>query len=177
MEFLNRAIAQIADLFRSMTPGARITVGLLLTVVVVSLAYLFNHQSTSADYFLLGGDPIPSNQLPAIEAAFSKAKLGGYEIDSSHRIRVPAGQKTAYLAALADGNALPKSFGDHIGLAMKDAGTFAPTSQRKELLKVAEKRNSPKSSVRCTASKATSVMYDEPTESGLHEKSARKQPR
>src|ERR1051325_4955771 len=108
MDFLNRAIAQITDLFRSMTPGARITAGLLLTVVVVSLAYLFNHQTSSPDAFLMGGESIATSQLPAVEAAFGKAKLSGYEIDASHRIRVPAAQKAAYMAALVDGNAMPK---------------------------------------------------------------------
>ena len=43
MDFLNKAIAQLSDLFRSMTPGARITAGLLLAVVVVSMGYLFQH--------------------------------------------------------------------------------------------------------------------------------------
>ena len=48
MDFLNKAYAQIADLFRTMTPGARITAGLLLVVVVVSLGYLFNSQITGS---------------------------------------------------------------------------------------------------------------------------------
>ncbi len=41
MDFINKAFAQLADLSRSMTPGARITSVLLLVLVVVSLAYLF----------------------------------------------------------------------------------------------------------------------------------------
>ena len=44
MDFLNKAFAQLSDLFRSMTPAARITAGLLLAVVVVSLVYLFRYQ-------------------------------------------------------------------------------------------------------------------------------------
>ena len=43
MDFLNKAFAQLSDLFRSMTPGARLTAGLLLVVVIVSLGYLFTH--------------------------------------------------------------------------------------------------------------------------------------
>ena len=41
MDFLNKSIAQVSELFRSMTPGARLTAGLLLAVVVVSMGYLF----------------------------------------------------------------------------------------------------------------------------------------
>ena len=40
MDFLNKAIAQLSELFRSMTPGARITAGLLLAVVVISVAVI-----------------------------------------------------------------------------------------------------------------------------------------
>ncbi len=44
MDFLNKALAQFSDLFRSMTPGGRITAGLLLVVAVVSVGYLFQHR-------------------------------------------------------------------------------------------------------------------------------------
>ena len=35
MDFLNQALVQVRDLFRSMTPAARITSALLLAVVAV----------------------------------------------------------------------------------------------------------------------------------------------
>ena len=41
MGFLNQSISQMRDLFASMTPAARITAALLLGVIGVSLAYLF----------------------------------------------------------------------------------------------------------------------------------------
>jgi flagellar M-ring protein FliF len=43
VDFINKAMAQLGDLFRSMTPGARMTTVLLLIVIVVSVAFLFNH--------------------------------------------------------------------------------------------------------------------------------------
>src|SRR5947209_19917323 len=98
MDFINKAIAQITDLFRSMTAGARITAGLLLAVLVVSLGYLFNHQSSSADGYLMGGESVSLSQLSAIHEAFGKAHLGGYEIDAEHRIRVPKAQAALYMA-------------------------------------------------------------------------------
>jgi hypothetical protein len=55
MDFLNKAMAQAGELFRSLTPGARIVAALLLGVIVVSLLYLFQYRTTSADEFLLGG--------------------------------------------------------------------------------------------------------------------------
>ena len=81
MDFLNKAFAQVADLFRSMTPGARLTAGLLLIVVVVSLGYLFTHDMSGPSADLMHGVPIPPGQMSAMEAAFGKAKLTGYKID------------------------------------------------------------------------------------------------
>ena len=80
MDFLNKAYAQIADLFRTMTPGARITAGLLLVVVVVSLGYLFNSQISGPSADLMHGVPIPPNEMPKMLAAFDKANLNGAKI-------------------------------------------------------------------------------------------------
>src|SRR3972149_7049594 len=109
MDFLNKAFAQVVDLFRSMAPGARLTAGLLLIVVVVSLGYLFTHEISGPGADLMHGVPISASQLPAMEAAFGKAKLTGYKIDGT-RILVPRGQEATYMAALADAKALPVDF-------------------------------------------------------------------
>ena len=47
MDFLNKAFTQFNDLFRSMSPGGRITAGLLLVVAVVSVGYLFQGKSAA----------------------------------------------------------------------------------------------------------------------------------
>ncbi len=112
MDIFNKAIAQLSDLFRSMTPGARITAGLLLAVVVISLGYLFRYENSAADAYLMNGEPIPASLLPAMEAAFGKAHLDGYVIEGS-KIRVPRGQQATYMAALADAKALPPNFGSY----------------------------------------------------------------
>ena len=69
MEFLNRAIAQITDLLRSMTPGARIATGLLLVLVPISLAYLFTYRNSSADDYLLNGVSLEPADMEAMQAA------------------------------------------------------------------------------------------------------------
>ena len=48
-------------------------------------------------------------QFGSIEAAFAKANLGKSQVTGS-QIRIPRGKKELYLAALADGNALPADF-------------------------------------------------------------------
>lgn len=167
MDFINKAIAQITDLFRSMTPGARITAGLLLAVLVVSLGYLFNHQSSSPDDYLMGGEPIPTAQLPAIASAFGKAKLSDYEIDANHRIRVPRAMKSQYMAALADANALPRGFGDHMIQVFKDSSPFGSRSQQKELIKIAQERELAQIISSMRGIESASVLYDIENEPGL----------
>jgi flagellar M-ring protein FliF len=130
MDFLNKTFAQVADLFRSMTLGARITSGLLLVVVVVSLGYLFTARISSPDSDLMHGLPIPASQLPVMEAAFKKAGLSGYEVRGT-QILVPRGQRAEYMAALADAKALPPNFGSALREAM-NAGSMTEYGKQKE---------------------------------------------
>ena len=93
MDFLNKAIAQITDLFRSMTPGSadhgRAAAGRVGRELGISV-----QPSVVEPRRLFDGWRSDSlRQLPAIYEAFAKAKLSGYEIDANHRIRVPEAQK------------------------------------------------------------------------------------
>ena len=60
------AYAQLYDLFRSMTP-ARLTAGLLLVLVGVSVGYLFVHPAAQPQVDLMDGRPISASQLAAIK--------------------------------------------------------------------------------------------------------------
>jgi len=130
MDFLNRAFAQLGDLFRSMTPAARITSGLLLAVVVVSLVYLFRYQVSGPDDYLMC-EPVPQGYLSAMEAAFHKANLTNYTVEGN-RIRIPRGQRAAYSAALIEGKALPPNFGSAINKAVEGNGIFDLPAVRKQ---------------------------------------------
>jgi flagellar M-ring protein FliF len=130
MDFLNKAFAQFNDLFRSMTPGGRITAGLLLVVAVVSVGYLFQHQVSGGEDYLFGGESIPTPTLQKMEEAFGKATLNGFTIEpGSGRVKVPHSQRAAYLAALADAKALPPNFGDKFREA-GDSGIWESPKQR-----------------------------------------------
>jgi flagellar M-ring protein FliF len=139
MDFVNQAIAQISDLFRSMTPGARITAGLLLAVVVVSVGYMFQHQSSGPDELLFGGVFLPDGQLNQIEAAIAQAGLSGFRREGN-RIVVPAGQKAAYLAAVADGGALPPNFHTYLESALDSGGPWESSAATRERLKIARQQ-------------------------------------
>jgi flagellar M-ring protein FliF len=138
MDFLNKAFAQFNDLFRSMSPGGRITAGLLLVVAVVSVGYLFQSQVSGGDDYLFGGAAIPTPTLQKMEEAFGKAGLNGFTIEGG-RVKVPRSQRAAYLAALADAKALPPNFGEEF---KDDAGSglFEPPALRLERLKHTKER-------------------------------------
>ena len=131
MDFLNKAFAQFNDLFRSMSPGGRITAGLLLVVAVVSVGYLFQTQVGGGDEYLFGGVAIPTHTLQKMEEAFGKAGLNNFTMDGA-RVKVPRAQRAAYLAALADAKALPPSFGDKMN-ASNEGGLWQDPKTRERM--------------------------------------------
>ena len=99
MDVLRRAYSQLHDLFRSMTPGSRLTAAMLAAAVLVGLGYLGTQQIARPDTDLMHGVPVANSQLPLMEAAFAKAKLKDYAIRGSS-ILVPRGQEAKYMEAL-----------------------------------------------------------------------------
>ena len=139
MDFFNKSLAQVSELFRSMTPAARVTAGLLLAVVLVSMGYLFRQGTAGPDAYLFGGEPLPDGQLTRVEAAIAQAGLSGYEREGN-RIRVPAGQQAAYLAAVADAGALPPNFNTILANALDKGGPWESAAATKERLKIARQQ-------------------------------------
>src|SRR3990172_282619 len=139
MDFLNQAMAQVSDLFRSMTPGARITAGLLLAVVVVSVGYLFQHQSAGPDEFLFGGQGLTNGEINQVEAALAQSGLNDYERQGS-RMLIPMGLKDKYLAAIADAGAIPQSFHTYLESALDQGGPWESSEASRERLKIARQQ-------------------------------------
>jgi flagellar M-ring protein FliF len=135
MDLLNRAYSQLYDLYRSMTPGSRLTAGLLAAVVLLSLGYLFTHQGSSPEVDLMPGVPVAAAQLPVMEAALGKAGLR-YAVRGTS-ILVPRGQEPAYMAVLADAKALPQNIGDAFHDAVNSGGLFEDHRQREQRNKIA----------------------------------------
>lgn len=166
MDFLNRAYAQLTDVFRSMSAGARLTAGLLLAAVLVSLLWLFRTGVAGPDAFLMGGQRFSANELPAMEAAFAKSNLSQYEIDGN-QIRVPRGQQAAYMAALADAGALPANFGDYLMQAVQDGNPFLTSAQREEMIKAARQKELTEIIRHMPGIERAAVFFDVQAKSGL----------
>ena len=166
MDFLNKAWAQAADLFRSMSPGARITTGLLLAVVLVSLGYLFTQAASGPDVDLMNGVPVPAGHLAAMEAAFHEAGLGTYEIRGT-RVFVPRGQKPAFMAALAEAKALPPNIGEALEKAVEESSVFASRHEKQRRDKVAMQKTLSQIICAMPGIETAYVIYDEDVKGGL----------
>ncbi len=120
---MNTLVAQIRDLFASMTPGARITSGLLLVVAVVSVAFLFQNSVAGPDAFLFGGERFSQSEINRMTAAMAEGGLSGWSIDSN-RISVPRAIEQDAIAAIASSGALPDNFADFMDKALADGGAM-----------------------------------------------------
>jgi flagellar M-ring protein FliF len=138
MDFLNQAAGQMRELVLSMTPAARVTSVLLVGVIVVSCGYLFQHRSAGPDDYLFNGEFLPAADVDRAEAAIAQAGLTDYE-RVGNRLRVPSGQKAAYLAAVADAGALPPNFHAILVNAL-DVGAFVDPTTRQQRLKAAREQ-------------------------------------
>jgi len=110
MDFLNKAYRQISELFASMTPAARLTTGLLVAVIAISLGFLFRQQTDRADEYLFGARAFTNSEIADMTTAFSNEGLDQWEVEGN-KIRVPRGKRYHYYAALVKGSALPEDSG------------------------------------------------------------------
>src|SRR3954465_3909782 len=174
MDFLSKAIAQVSELFRSMTPGARITAGLLLAVVLVSMGYFFRQSGSGPDAYLFGGEPLSDGQLSRMELAFGRAGLSDFAREGN-RIRVPGGQQSKYLAAVADAGALPPNFNTILANALDKSGPWASAAQTRQRLKIARQQTLSEIVRAMYWVENAVVLYDEHESRGLRDLTAPKQ--
>lgn len=160
MNFVNQTYTQVVDLFRSMTPAARITAALLLAVVVIGLAYLFHLQTSGSDEYIYGGREFSQSEIGDMETAFAKAGLSKWEV-VGNRIRAPRGLKDKYLAALADGGATPPDSFDHVVEAHKQTNPFESPRTREDRLKTAKERELSLVISKMKGIRAATVQIDE----------------
>jgi flagellar M-ring protein FliF len=140
MDFLNKALAQLRDLFGTMSPAARITTGLLLAVVIVSLCYLFQFETDNADDFLFSAEPLTQREMAVMTGALGQAGLNDYEVEGQ-RLRVPRSQRADYMAALYTANALPENPGSAAEEVFRSNNPLEPRDVRESKTRRATERD------------------------------------
>ncbi|GAB6165418.1 hypothetical protein JCM19992_14180 [Thermostilla marina] len=166
MDFLNKAIQQLRDLFASMTPATRITTGVLLAVLVSSLGFLFTQHASGPDVYLMNGEHFSPSDLPAMEAAFAAKGLSDYTFEGT-RIRVPAGKQDEYMAALAEGNALPSNYLDILDNTLKEASPWESKYRLAERIKVAKQKEFSRVVSEMSGVQNAVVMFNTTNKGGL----------
>jgi flagellar M-ring protein FliF len=166
MDFVNKLYAQLSDIFRSMSAGSRVAVGLLLALIVISLTYLFQYQVGGGDEYLLNGRVFSGAELTAIEAAFAKGKLGK-SVVVGNQIRIPRGQKQQYLAAMAEEQALPADFHKYMTDDLKGDNPFSSTRSLELRRSHAKTKELSLIISRMRGIESATVQFDEEQQGGL----------
>lgn len=166
MDFVSKTIAQLTDLFRSMTPAARVTATLLLAAIVVSLVYLFQFRVEAANDYLLGGRPFTASEITAVQRALSEAGLKNWELEGN-RIKIPGGEKHVFIAALAEYNALPADPYTHLTGVMNGSNPFTSRFELDVKMKAAKQQELALVISRFRNVEQASVLFDEVEKDGL----------
>lgn len=160
MDFLYKTFDQIRDLWKSMTPAARLASGLMAAVVVVSALWLVRGTPEKAEHGLFGGRTFSQTEIAKMVSAFSKANLSGWEIVGD-RIHVPSAMKHKYLAALAEENILPDSPYSDIEEAMSKDSVFTSMKARDNQINTAKQKAIAKTLTSMEGIEGAFVIYDE----------------
>ncbi len=166
MDFLNQTIAQVRELFASMTPGARVTAGLLLAVVVVSVGFLFKQVAVGPDEYLFGGESIGRDRLPRMEAAMSAAGIQ-FQTEGT-KIRVTRANKNAAIAAIADAGELPPEFHRLMDDAINGGSLFDFRDTKLQRMRAAREAQTSLILGNFPWVDRANVIYNERQENGLH---------
>lgn len=166
MDFLNKTWEQLRDIFLAMTPGTRITTALLLIAVVGGFGFLFSYTGSGTSVYLMNGAQFSPSDLPAMEAAFAAKGLNDYRIEGT-RIRVPQGKQDKYVAALAEGNALPYNYLDILEKTLKESGAFESRYKLEERTKVALQKELSRVISQMAGVQNAVVMFSRTNQGGL----------
>ncbi len=169
MNSFQKSITHLIALTRTMTLQTRMVVALVLALIVISAAYLLNVGISGDRVYLFGDVSVPPHQIISMQAAFAKAGLNEATIEGE-RIRVPRGQQSQYLGALADAEALPRNFGDTLRKMLESNSPFSSKKQQEEKMKFAMQEELSQLVSRMNGVEWATVMYDVQPPSFPHNK-------
>ena len=136
MDILKNFYNQLKDLFLGMTPGNRITVGLLFTGLLLSILFLFIGFMTpeSTNVPIYGGRTFDQSQQIAIADALSRANLSEYDWKEG-KLYVPKKETARYIGAISEAKAVI-GLGGHLqqavnGIAAYETGKMIDNKMRR----------------------------------------------
>lgn len=166
MDFLYKTFDQLRDLWKSMTPSARLASGLMAGVIIVSSFWLVRGTPEKSDHSLFGGRELSQSEIAKMVSAFSQANLSGWEI-VGNRIHVPGAQKHKYLAALAEANVLPDNAYSDFDEAFARDNPFTSQASVKAQFALAKQKQVAKTIQSLQGIEHAVVVYDETLDRGF----------
>lgn len=142
-----------------------------LAVVVIALGGLLvwktQETTRSRQELLWNGRRFTDSEMAAVLKAFSKAKLTDFKV-VDQQIRVPQGSESKYLAALADGQALPRGFQAYTDAVLSTSNVFDTERERQRQLDHARAKDMGLAISAMDGIENAFVMYAETETRGLH---------
>ncbi|MCO6456702.1 MAG: hypothetical protein J5I93_15495 [Pirellulaceae bacterium] len=166
MNWFGQLPQQLALAWTSGSPGRRAALLLLAIVLAVALAAIAWRPPVERGAWLLDGREFSPQELMRIEAAFAQAGLNGWQIEQG-RVRLPRAERHAYLAALAEHDALPDHFGSASQRLLDTSHWFEPSQVRALREKHAVERELALVVSRMAGIEMATVRYDQVDEGGF----------
>lgn len=129
MSLIRQSTDQAREVFASMPMPSRIISVMLAITIAIGLSFLVRDSGSANMQSLFGGRSLDEQELVAIELAFGRAGLNGWEREG-RRISIPTETRSDYLAALEDSSGLPMSLRTSVQAAIDNASVFEPNALR-----------------------------------------------
>jgi flagellar M-ring protein FliF len=129
MEAFKQVWKRLIELYRRLSPNARLTAALAAAAVIVCLGWATRSLFTVDTIYLLGGKALTTEELTEMQSALAKAQLNDFVVEGN-RIRVPRERQAQYIAALAENRALPESVPDMLSEAIDKVNLFTNGQQQ-----------------------------------------------
>ncbi len=140
MSFFRDFADQTRQGFLAMPVQSRVIAVLLVVAIAVSLGFLVKGGSPQETVFLLGDQVLSEKELTAMDIAFGQTNLSGWHREG-RRMRVPAKNRSEFLAALKESTILPSGLQSHVEKAFATMSPFESSEIIKARLMLGEEQD------------------------------------
>ena len=157
MSSLNKLSEKFLEPILAMPPTTRLMALLLGLVVVASLIWTLSIYDASSQSQILG--ELTQEELRRAEQAFAAKGLSEFQIAGS-RISVPTREKSKYIQALSEGNAMPTEWGQEMKESLSES-FFESETTRRARFEIARERSFEETLTLRPQIESARVDYDE----------------
>jgi len=136
MDALQKAWLQFVEQFRRLSPNARLAVSVSAVALLLCIGWGTRNLLAVESVYLLGGQPLTTEQLTEMQSAMAKAQLNDFIVEGN-RIRVPRERLPQYIEALAANGALPESIPDMFSDAVDKVNPLTNMQQQADFKEAA----------------------------------------